>query len=161
MKGKERLAFSVYTIIIEDSKRLNRLTISPTMGRKEGFTMASKEIKRAESRAERRAESRRKAEQYANRRAETQKELQTIRKAEQTAKQTAEQTAEQITKQIEEQKNAFLTEQKRIVWTKKELELESRLLEEISMTSDMQMTPPLWQKVKRNSKALDESESGE
>ena len=28
--------------------------------------------------------------------------------------------------------------------------LESRLLGEISMTSDMQMTPPLWQKVKRN-----------
>ena len=28
--------------------------------------------------------------------------------------------------------------------------LESRLLEEISITSDMQMTPPLWQKVKRN-----------
>ena len=26
----------------------------------------------------------------------------------------------------------------------------SRLLGEISMTSDMQMTPPLWQKVKRN-----------
>ena len=30
---------------------------------------------------------------------------------------------------------------------------ESRLLGEISITSDMQMTPPLWQKVKRNSKA--------
>ena len=28
--------------------------------------------------------------------------------------------------------------------------LESRLLEEISITSDMQMTPPLWQKVKTN-----------
>ena len=28
--------------------------------------------------------------------------------------------------------------------------LESILLEEISITSDMQMTPPLWQKVKRN-----------
>ena len=27
------------------------------------------------------------------------------------------------------------------------------MLEEISITSDMQMTPPLWQKVKRNSKA--------
>ena len=26
--------------------------------------------------------------------------------------------------------------------------LESRLLEEISITSDMQMTPPLWQKTK-------------
>ena len=28
-----------------------------------------------------------------------------------------------------------------------------RLQGEISITSDMQMTPPLWQKVKRNSKA--------
>ena len=28
--------------------------------------------------------------------------------------------------------------------------LESRLLGEISIASDMQMTPPLWQKVKRN-----------
>ena len=28
--------------------------------------------------------------------------------------------------------------------------LESRLLGEISITSDMQMTPPLWQKVKRH-----------
>ena len=32
--------------------------------------------------------------------------------------------------------------------------LESRLLGEISITLDMQMTPPLWQKVKRNSKSL-------
>ena len=29
-------------------------------------------------------------------------------------------------------------------------ELKSRLPGEISITSDMQMTPPLWQKVKRN-----------
>ena len=28
--------------------------------------------------------------------------------------------------------------------------LESRLLGEMSVTSDMQMTPPLWQKVKKN-----------
>ena len=28
--------------------------------------------------------------------------------------------------------------------------LESRLLGEISITTDMQMTPPLWQKVKKN-----------
>ena len=28
--------------------------------------------------------------------------------------------------------------------------LESRLLGEISITSDMQMTPPLWQKVNKN-----------
>ena len=33
-------------------------------------------------------------------------------------------------------------------WMK--LKLESRLLGEISITSDMQMTPPLWQKMKRN-----------
>ena len=39
--------------------------------------------------------------------------------------------------------------------------LGSRLLGEISTTSDMQMTPPLWQKVKRTQKLLDESESGE
>ena len=33
-------------------------------------------------------------------------------------------------------------------WMKNKLE--SRLPGEISVTSDMQMTPPLWQKVKRN-----------
>ena len=33
-----------------------------------------------------------------------------------------------------------------LVWRK--YKLESRLLGEISITSDMQMTPPLWQKVK-------------
>ena len=33
-------------------------------------------------------------------------------------------------------------------WNKQKLE--SRLLGEISITSDMQMTPPLWQKVKKN-----------
>ena len=31
-----------------------------------------------------------------------------------------------------------------------EAQAESRLLGEISITSDMQMTPPLWQKVKKN-----------
>ena len=36
-------------------------------------------------------------------------------------------------------------------WVKHKLE--SRLTGEISITSDMQITPPLWQKVKRNSKA--------
>ena len=35
----------------------------------------------------------------------------------------------------------------------KKHKLESRLPGEISITSDTQMTPPLWQKVKRNSKA--------
>ena len=34
-----------------------------------------------------------------------------------------------------------------------EAKLESRLQGEISITSDKQMTPPLWQKMKRNSKA--------
>ena len=33
-------------------------------------------------------------------------------------------------------------------WMKQKLE--SRLQGEISVTSDMQMTPPLWQKAKRN-----------
>ena len=32
----------------------------------------------------------------------------------------------------------------------KKQKLESRMLGEISITSDMQMTPPLWQKVKKN-----------
>ena len=39
-----------------------------------------------------------------------------------------------------------------------------KIAEHISMTSDMQMTPPLWQKVKRNfllRKPLNESERGE
>ena len=34
-----------------------------------------------------------------------------------------------------------------------EAQLESRLPGEISITSDVQVTPPLWQKVKRDSKA--------
>ena len=39
--------------------------------------------------------------------------------------------------------------------------LESRLPGEISITSDMQMTPPLWQKQRRTKKPFDESERGE
>ena len=39
--------------------------------------------------------------------------------------------------------------------------LESRLLGEISITSDMQMTPPLWQKQRGTKEPLDESERGE
>ena len=39
--------------------------------------------------------------------------------------------------------------------------LESRLPGEISITSDMQMTPPLWQKAKKTKESLDESERGE
>ena len=38
--------------------------------------------------------------------------------------------------------------------------LESRLQGEISITSDMQIIPPLWQKVKKY-RAFDESERGE
>ena len=37
----------------------------------------------------------------------------------------------------------------------------SRLPGEISITSDMQMTPPLWQKVKKTKEPLDENERGE
>ena len=37
---------------------------------------------------------------------------------------------------------------KMLGWIKHKLE--SRFLGEISITSDMQMTPPLWQKVKKN-----------
>ena len=37
-------------------------------------------------------------------------------------------------------------------WMKDTLDQGSRLPGEISITSDMQMTPPLWQKVKRNLK---------
>ena len=46
-----------------------------------------------------------------------------------------------------------------LYWMKHKLE--SRLLGEISLTSDMQMIPPLWQKVKKNYRALDESERRE
>ena len=44
----------------------------------------------------------------------------------------------------------------RNAWLEKH-KLESRLLGEISVTSDMQVTPPLWQKVKKK-EPLDESE---
>ena len=40
------------------------------------------------------------------------------------------------------------TAQETLDWMKQKLE--SKLPGEISITSDMQMTPPLWQKVKRN-----------
>ena len=51
---------------------------------------------------------------------------------------------------------AYLTYMQSTSWETlgwKKHELESRFLGEISITSDMQMTPPLWQKVKRNLKA--------
>ena len=44
-------------------------------------------------------------------------------------------------------------------WVK--YKLESRLLGEISITSDMQMTPPLWQEAMATEEPLDESERGE
>ena len=50
------------------------------------------------------------------------------------------------------------TSREMLGWRKHKLE--SRLLGEISITSDMQMTP-LWQKVRRTKKPLDESERGE
>ena len=40
------------------------------------------------------------------------------------------------------------TSREMLGWMKHKLE--SRLQEEISITSDMQVTPPLWQKVKKN-----------
>ena len=45
-------------------------------------------------------------------------------------------------------------------WMKK-LKLESRLLGEISITSDMQMTPPYGRKERGTKEPLDESERGE
>ena len=51
---------------------------------------------------------------------------------------------------------AYLTYMQSTSWEMrgwKKHKLESRVPGEISITSDMQMTPPLWQKVKRNFKA--------
>ena len=48
---------------------------------------------------------------------------------------------------------AYLTYMQSTSWETlgwKKHKLESRFLGEISITSDMQMTPPLWQKVKKN-----------
>ena len=48
---------------------------------------------------------------------------------------------------------AYLTYMQIILWEMPgwiKHKLESRLPGEISITSDMQMTPPLWQKVKKN-----------
>ena len=38
--------------------------------------------------------------------------------------------------------------------------LESRLLGEISITSDMQMIPPLWQKLRKTKEPLNQHETG-
>jgi len=43
----------------------------------------------------------------------------------------------------------------------KKHKLESRLLGEISITSEIQMTPPLWQKWRITKEPVDESERGE
>ena len=51
------------------------------------------------------------------------------------------------------------TSREMLDWMKHKLE--SRLAGEIAKTSDMQMTPPLWQKVKGTKEPLDESERGE
>ena len=51
------------------------------------------------------------------------------------------------------------TSYKILGWMK--YKLESRLPGEISITSDMQMTPPLWQKVKRTKEPLGKSERRE
>ena len=51
---------------------------------------------------------------------------------------------------------AYLTSMQSTSWETlgwKKHKLQSRLPGEISITSDMQMTPPLWQKVKRNWRA--------
>ena len=48
---------------------------------------------------------------------------------------------------------AYLTSMQSVSWEMldwKKHKLESRLPGEISIISDMQMTPPLWQKVKKN-----------
>ena len=42
-----------------------------------------------------------------------------------------------------------------------EVQLESALLGEISITSDMQMIPPSWEKAKSNKEPLDKSEREE
>ena len=48
---------------------------------------------------------------------------------------------------------------KMLGWMKHKLE--SRLPGKISITSDMQVTPPLWQKARGTKEPLDESERGE
>ena len=48
---------------------------------------------------------------------------------------------------------AYLTYMQSVSWEMlgwMKHKLESRLLEDVSVTSDMQMTPPLWQKVKKS-----------
>ena len=59
---------------------------------------------------------------------------------------------------------AYLTYMQSISWETQEWmkhKLESKLLGEISITSGMQMTPPLWQKTRRTKEPLDEGERRE
>ena len=59
---------------------------------------------------------------------------------------------------------AYLTYMQSTSWETlgwKKHKLESRLPGEISITSEMQMTPLLWHKMKRNKEPLDESDTGE
>ena len=51
------------------------------------------------------------------------------------------------------------TSSETLYWMKHKLE--SRLPGEISITSEMQMTPPLWQKAKKTKEPVDESERQE
>ena len=60
--------------------------------------------------------------------------------------------------------HAYFTCMQSTLWEVLDLmkhELESRLQGKISITWDMQMTPPLWQKMRRTKEPLDESERGE
>ena len=59
---------------------------------------------------------------------------------------------------------AYLTYMQSTSWERPgwlKLKLESRLRGEISITSNMQMTPPLWQKARGTKEPHDESERGE
>ena len=56
----------------------------------------------------------------------------------------------EITAEKQEKKKKKREREKEMRLFKRPLKLESRLLGEISITSDRQMTPPLWQKVKRS-----------
>ena len=59
---------------------------------------------------------------------------------------------------------AYLTYMQNTLWEMTgwmKHKLESRFPGEISVSSDIQMTPPLWQKAKKTKEPLDESERGE
>ena len=66
--------------------------------------------------------------------------------------QTGSKLGEEYIKAVYSHPSYLNLDEEYIMWNAglDETQLESRLLGEISITSDMQMTPPLWQKVKRN-----------